>query len=59
MQLFQSGGNSQGLKLPKDIVNNPHLAIGDAVNIFVEDNKVIIEPIKKEKVTYDVNELVA
>ena len=52
-------GNSQGLRLPKDIVNNLHLAIGDVVNIFVEDNKVIIEPIRKEKITYDINALVA
>jgi antitoxin MazE len=52
-------GNSQGLRLPKDIVNNLHLAIGDVVNIFVEDNKVIIEPIRKEKIMYDINELVA
>ena len=52
-------GNSQGLRLPKDIVNSLHLAIGDMVNIFVENNKVIIEPIKKEKIVYDINALVA
>lgn len=52
-------GNSQGLRLPKDIVNSLHLTIGDMVNIFVENDKVIIEPIKKEKIIYDINELVA
>ena len=52
-------GNSQGLRLPKDIVSNLHLAIGDVVNVYVEDNRVIIEPIKKEKITYDIHELVA
>jgi antitoxin MazE len=52
-------GNSQGLRLPKDIVNNLHLAIGDVVNVFVEDNRVIIEPMKNEKITYNINELVA
>ncbi|OIP54723.1 MAG: transcriptional regulator/antitoxin MazE [Helicobacteraceae bacterium CG2_30_36_10] len=52
-------GNSQGLRLPKDIVNNLHLAVGDVVNIFVENDKVIIEPIRKEKIFYDINELVS
>lgn len=52
-------GNSQGLRLPKDIVLNLHLSIGDVVNVFIENEKVIIEPIKKEKVTYDINELVS
>lgn len=52
-------GNSQGLRLPKDIVNNLHLMVGDVVNIFVENDKVIIEPIRKEKVIFDINELVS
>lgn len=52
-------GNSQGLRLPKDIVNDLHLHVGDLVNIFIEDSKVIIEPIKKERVKYNINDLVA
>ncbi len=52
-------GNSQGLRFPKDIMKDMHLAIGDKVNIFIENNKVIIEPIQKEKIKYDINELVS
>ena len=51
-------GNSQGLRFPKDIMKGLHLAIGDKVNIFIENNKVIVEPIAKEKIKYDINELV-
>ena len=51
-------GNSQGLRFPKDIMKDLHLAIGDKVNIFIENNKVIVEPIAKEKIKYDINELV-
>ena len=52
-------GNSQGLRFPKDIMKDLHLAVGDKVNIFIKDNKAIIEPIQKEKVKYDINELVS
>jgi len=52
-------GNSQGLRFPKDIMKDLHLAIGDKVNIFVKDNKAVIEPIKKEKIKYNIEELVA
>ena len=52
-------GNSQGIRLPKDIVNNLHLMVGDVVNIFVENDKVIIEPKRKEKIIFDINELVS
>ena len=52
-------GNSQGLRFPKDIMKDLHLHVGDKVNIFIENNKAIIEPIQKEKVKYDINELVA
>jgi len=52
-------GNSQGLRFPKDIMKDLHLAIGDKVNIFIKDNKAIIEPIRKEKIKFDINELVS
>ncbi len=52
-------GNSQGLRFPKDIMKDLHLSIGDKVNIFIKDNKAIIEPIEKEKVKFDINELVS
>lgn len=52
-------GNSQGLRFPKDIMKELHLAIGDKVNIFIENNKVVMEPLQKDKVKYDINELVS
>jgi len=52
-------GNSQGLRIPKDIMEDLHLSVGDTVNITVEDDKVIIEPIKHEKPKYNLNDLVA
>ena len=52
-------GNSQGLRVPKDIMEDLHLSIGDTVNITVENEKVIIEPIKNNKVKYNLNKLIA
>jgi antitoxin MazE len=52
-------GNSQGLRMPKDVMESLHLNVGDDVNIIVLDGKVILEPIKKDILNYDLNELVS
>lgn len=50
-------GNSQGFRVPKDILDKLNLTVGDLVNISQKDNKLIIEPAKKEK-KYSIDELV-
>ena len=52
-------GNSQGLRMSKDIMNSLHLQVGDNVNITMLDGKVILEPMKKDILNYDLNELVS
>ena len=52
-------GNSQGMRFPKDIMKELHLAIGDKLNILVQDHKMILEPLKKEKQKYKIKELVS
>jgi antitoxin MazE len=52
-------GNSQGLRMPKDIMDSLHLQVGDNVNISMLDGKVIIEPMKKDILNYDLNELIS
>ncbi len=51
-------GNSQGLRFPKDIMRELHLSIGDKVNISIENQKIILEPIKTKKYIYNINDLV-
>jgi len=51
-------GNSQGIRLSKEIIKNMSLAIGDKVNVLVENHKIIIEPVKEKKI-FDINELVS
>ena len=52
-------GNSQGLRMPKDIMDSLHLQVGDNGNITMLGGKVIIEPMKKEISNYDLNELIS
>ena len=51
-------GNSQGLRFPKDILKELSLSVGDKLKIFVENQKIIIEPIKEERVKYNIDDLV-
>ncbi|MFK2821482.1 AbrB/MazE/SpoVT family DNA-binding domain-containing protein [Malaciobacter sp. WC5094] len=52
-------GNSQGLRVPKDIMESLQLHIGDNVNITIVDGKAIIEPIRQDIPDYDLNELIS
>ena len=55
---LSSWGNSQGLRFPKDIMRELNLSVGDKLKIFVENQKIILEPIKKERVKYIIDDLV-
>ncbi len=55
---ISSWGNSQGLRFSKSILEELHLKVGDKVKVMVENQKIILEPIKAEKEKYDINELV-
>ncbi|MFA7572001.1 MAG: AbrB/MazE/SpoVT family DNA-binding domain-containing protein [Sulfurimonadaceae bacterium] len=52
-------GNSQGLRMPKNIMESLQLHVGDDVNITILDGKVILEPIKKDILNYDLNNLIS
>jgi len=51
-------GNSQGLRFPKNIMRELHLSIGDKVKIFIENEKIIVEPIKQLREKYDIDDLI-
>jgi len=55
---ISSWGNSQGLRFPKDIMKELHLSIGDKVKLLIENQKIIIEPIKQRRKKYDIKDLV-
>jgi len=51
-------GNSQGLRIPKSIVEALQINIGDKVKIFIENGRAVIEPVKKKK-KIDIDTLIA
>jgi antitoxin MazE len=55
---ISSWGNSQGLRFPKEVMKELSLSIGDKVKVFVENQKIILEPVKKPREKLDINELV-
>jgi len=55
---ISSWGNSQGLRFPKNIMKELHLSIGDKMKVIIENQKIVLEPIKQERVKYNINDLV-
>ena len=56
--IISSWGNSQGLRVPKDIMKQLHLSVGDKMNIVIENDKIILEPIKQTRMKFNINDLV-
>ncbi len=46
------------MRFPKNLIDELHLAIGDKLTISIENQKIILEPVKKRK-KYDIDELIA
>lgn len=56
---IQKWGNSQGLRLPKNLLNYLQLGVGDDVDISVKDGVIIVTPAKMVRGKYNLNDLVA
>ena len=55
----QKWGNSQGLRLPKALLQEVQIHVGDEVNVSVQKGRIIIEPVTKVRGRYDLQELVS
>lgn len=56
---IQKWGNSQGLRLAKNVLKDAHLGVGDEVNVAVRDGIIVILPIRKIRGRYRLKDLVA
>ena len=53
----QKWGNSQGIRIPKNLLEKSQIRIGEEVEITIEDEKIIIESTNKVRGKYDIAEL--
>ena len=53
----QQWGNSQGVRLPKNVLDLAHIAVGDEVEIIVDDRQILVKKVRRSK--YDLAELVS
>ena len=56
---IQKWGNSQGLRLTKNLLADAQLRVGDEVDIRVKDGILIVTPAKKIRGKYSLKDLIA
>ena len=54
----QRWGNSQGLRLSKQLLADVDIAIGDAVDVQVSDGTLVITPARRVRGRHDLRDLV-
>jgi len=55
----QKWGNSQGLRFSKAVLEDAHVKVGDAVQVSVQGQKIIIEPLNKIRGKYNLKTLIS
>ena len=55
----QKWGNSQGLRLPRQVLEEARLAVGDDVDVVVKDGVIIISPARRRRGKQSLQELVS
>jgi len=56
---IQKWGNSQGLRLPKKLLSDVPIGVGDEVDINVKEGAMIITPVRKIRGRHILEDLVA
>ena len=56
---IQKWGNSQGVRLPAQVLEQAHLKLGDEVDISVRDGIIVVAPRKRIRGKYRIEDLVA
>ncbi|HBA55563.1 AbrB/MazE/SpoVT family DNA-binding domain-containing protein [Syntrophorhabdus aromaticivorans] len=56
---IQKWGNSQGLRLAKQVLEDAHIAVGDDVDVEVKDGLIVIAPARRIRGKRSLQELVS
>jgi len=52
-------GNSQGIRLSKNLLSDAQIGVGDEVDIEIKDGIITISPANRKRGRYDLKDLVA
>ena len=55
----QKWGNSQGLRLAKDVLAHAHIAVGDEVDVSVDNGVIVIAPVRRVRGKHRLEDLVS
>lgn len=55
----QKWGNSQGIRLSKEVLSEANILIGDALEITTTKEHIIIKPVRKIRGKYQLQDLIA
>lgn len=56
---IQKWGNSQGLRLNKELLSNADIEVGDEVEVVVQEGTLIVTPVHRVRGGHDLRELVS
>ncbi len=54
----QKWGNSQGLRLSKQLLSDAEISVGDAVEVAVRDGTIVVAPVRRVRGRHDLRQLV-
>ena len=52
-------GNSQGVRLSKELLSEAEIQVGDAVEVAVREGALVVTPVRRVRGAVDLEELVA
>lgn len=55
----QKWGNSQGLRIAKNLLDEARISVDDEVEVTVQDGEIIVRPVTRRRGRYDLRKLVA
>jgi antitoxin MazE len=55
----QKWGNSQGLRLSKELLSDAHIDVGDAVDVAVQEGSIVVTPVRRVRGALNLEQLVA
>lgn len=55
----QKWGNSQGLRLARQVLEDAHISVGDDVEVAAKDGVIVIAPVKRVRGKVSLEELVS